>query len=173
MALTRQHVAAIIDIVAQNAECRRRINTSSGSLPASFGLNGQIRNTRNSIKDTFSEDYSQKTQDEMCIGISATVTQTIISALFAKKLPWLLKVQDQRNDPEWFGHYAPKLTLTGGDEYILDWWMTLQIHNPIVWRYEDWRHYPSPFVLGRGVQFASFQGFEGGAGVKGNLSARA
>ena len=95
----------------------------------------------------------------MCIGISTAVTAAVMTAWHKKELPWLVKVGDQRNDPEWFGHYAPKLTMHNGGEYIFDWWMTLEIFNPIVWRFEDWRQYPSPVVLTRGVQFASFQGF--------------
>lgn len=159
MSLSRDQVEKIIRIVSIDSVCRQRIGTAYQIIPACFSLSGQWRNTKNSIGDTFQEDYSQKTQNEMCIGISAAVTSAVMTAWHKKELPWLVKVGDQRNDPEWFGHYAPKLTMHNGGEYILDWWMTLEIFNPIVWRFADWRQYPSPFVLTRGVQFASFQGF--------------
>ncbi len=56
-------------------------------------------------------------------------------------------------------HYAPDVEMTDHCHYVFDWWMTLNVNNPIIWKLEDWQKWPNPSVIRRGIPLCWFQGF--------------
>ena len=71
---------------------------------------------------------------------------------------------EMRRNSTFFGHYANIVRpATPGskhvtEEYVLDWWMTLDVSNPMVWKYSDWRNYPWNQC---GTTFQRFAGLAG------------
>ena len=105
----------------------------------------------------------------MCVGIANAVTDAVYNSTAmiddGKKkrnpnsMPWMKKTLGVQNDLAQFVHWGPKVTTNDGNEYIFDWWLTLDIFNPIIFHYDDWRLYPLPGILSRGIEANKFGGF--------------
>jgi hypothetical protein len=54
-----------------------------------------------------------------------------------------------------FAHAGVSLKMTVGGEYVLDWWLTLDVANPVVFRVDDFDQDRG----GMGVPFEKFVGF--------------
>jgi len=93
------------------------------------------------------------TQREMCFGIARQTIRVINQTIGSHRDTLgrsLLAAKEGSSDG---AHYAPLLTTTNGDKFVLDWWMTLEIDNPIVWDFSEWKIWPHGNVLG--VEFKS------------------
>lgn len=54
------------------------------------------------------------------------------------------------------GHTAPGVLLTDGSQYVFDWWMTLDITNPIIWKPNDWKPLPGLSDMIHPMQVAAY-----------------
>lgn len=77
-----------------------------------------------------------------------------------QKLPFVIMADPSVGVTEGDGHYAPNIIMKRGGEYTFDWWMTLEIDNPILWRTKDWRLYAMTLISNKYVPFRDFEGFD-------------
>ena len=175
MALSRETVAAIIEVVAADNLCRSVINKAGmprlvQAVAPWLAMAGAYRNAQMQMYEWYSDVPPASSEDSgspymmerICVGIANAVQEAATRALFTKKLnipiDYSQHIARVRNDT-FFGHYANKVVSSDGGEYVLDWWMTLEIRNPMVWRYSEWRQYP--LVCGTvGCPFSLFRGFK-------------
>jgi len=54
-----------------------------------------------------------------------------------------------------YAHHGLVLTTEGNEKYVIDWWLTLDVANPVVFRLEDF----DMDRKGTGVPFEAFAGF--------------
>jgi hypothetical protein len=171
MALSKKMVAGVIDIIKQDPGCRRVINKSDmprllQMAPAWLGSAGALRNAGmqtyewwNEIPPVTSEDSgSAYFMERICQGVADAVALAFQAASKKKMIPGInmgAGLVKDRNET-FFGHYANVLETTNGREYILDWWMTLEIDNPMVWQRHEWNHYP---IVHAGIPFKMFDEF--------------
>lgn len=168
MPFTRQHIGAIIALVSKDKGCQLVINQDdvpreTREWATKWRLAGYERN--NALEKRFprvdDDVVNPYVESRMCIGISNAVVKCLTNNWVAhhrKKPSWLAHFDTVRNDSWVAGHFAPKFTLSDGKEYVLDWWMTLQVANPVVWQYKDWAGYPFFALPGKGVEFADYRG---------------
>lgn len=171
--LKKQTVAAIVDVISKDPECRRVINKSDiprllKYAPYWLGATGAIRNATiqtkewwNGVPPATSEDSGSKYfLERICQGVANAVQNAFTAGITYKKKDIIgvdtgAGLVKERNIT-FFGHYANLLVTSDGHQYILDWWMTLEIDNPMVWQRHEWNHYP---IIHRGIPFKMFDRF--------------
>lgn len=175
MALSRK-TAAIIEIVAKDAQCINVINKSDiprivQAVSPWLAMAGAFRNagmmtyeSYNNISPQTSEDSgSAYMMDRICQGIANSVQSATSKAIYAKKL----YEQPQSISHSIFRkfatiHFWSLCEQSRGDRrrriHFGFSWMTLEIRNPMVWHYREWRNYP--MIAGTvGCPFKLFCGF--------------
>lgn len=170
--LTKDSVKQVVDVIRADSNCRRIINKSdmprlSQLAPYWLGTAGAIRNASiqtyewwNNIQPATTEDSgSQYFMERICQGVANAAAEAFQRFAYQRKtIPGVKSeaglVKDRNST--FFGHYANVLTTTDGREYILDWWMTLEIDNPMVWQRHEWNQYP---LIHRGIPFKMFTFF--------------
>lgn len=182
MPLTREEAQAIINVVSNDQNCRSLIQSVLRIMPAHWKAGGWMRNAANTIiydvgagivsKSAWQEKFkngfvsgltesfpqSKKFQAECCNGIAKATTAAICSHL--SQLPFVSGANDSQGTITDYGHYATKVIMKKGGEYTFDWWMSLDVYNPILWRTKDWLHYPNSAIMNKGVDFYNFEGFD-------------
>ena len=166
MPLSRGLAVAIVNVVASDPECRRRIDSALATvLPDSWGIAGGTRNFAYAFVGTYASlaqgKYSAqptKEQDDLvCYGIRDATIEALQKAIKkAGPSDSIKSISDVdyaiRDNP--IVHTATKIVIAKGSEYIFDWHATLNTKNPII--------YPSEkdFEANKNsVVFSSFTGF--------------
>lgn len=180
--LPREVAREIVRIVMSDDQCRQRLTGTATAWEKRQMLQGQLRNWRNLAADIghdvahpsniatnmwghlkengwpyYDVEQSTRTGNELCVGLSSAVIHALghwqhSPVLCANLAPKKSPVENVRNDTG-EGHYAPRITMKDGTQYSFDWWLTLDIRDPMIWHYEDWRRLFHPAVLNRGVLF--------------------
>ncbi len=89
------------------------------------------------------------TQREMCFGITKQANRVINQMIRSHASTLGKNLVDAKEGCSDGAHYAPLITTTAGETFVLDWWMTLEIDNPIVWNFAEWKVWPhSSSLLG-------------------------
>lgn len=154
---------------AASGSTSRTFRRVGRKVPSSLGVAGGLRNW---VLDRYEywggippseadAPGSAYLMERLCNGIGQAVQDATRAAVRSGRLDGKLfrdlgthpmfyasPLEMRRNDT-FFGHYANLVRPAGAnpnivatDCYVLDWWMTLDVHNPMVWNYEDWRNYP-------------------------------
>ena len=168
MALTVEQAREIVNIVASNAECGRRINSVVGIINPEFNASGFIRNNLitagfDVIPDILDRYGIQKRKNmqsqefryHCCNGIADAVMDVFTHH---RKLPFIKEIR--KGDCQTTDHTAPLFAMVSGGEYVFDWWLTLDIRNPIIWRRADWDYFTNPAHSNKGTQYRYFEGFD-------------
>ena len=166
MTLSRGLAAAIVDVVVNDPECVRRIDSGFATVfPDSLGIAGAARNFAFAFAGTYASlaqgKYSaQPTKDQddlVCYGIRdatmAAIEKAIKTAGPGDSLKSISEVYFSIRD-EPLVHTATKIVIANTYDYVFDWHATLNTRNPII--------YPSEkdFEANKGSkEFASFTGF--------------
>lgn len=181
MALSRRTSEQIVNVVAGDAECQRRITSLYGTVLGEIGLSGAFRNFSMALADAPNDGvemagnflirewdklvgnaksprwqkgqiFPEHVRDPyICTGI-ADATVAALSAA-ASQIDQLGAATFASRD-EGFAHAGTKVTMDDGSEYLFDWWRTLQLRDPMIFLPEAWH------TCAGGVHFEDFQGFE-------------
>ncbi len=163
MSLTKAEAAEIVNVVAGDAECLRRINDGAwvaDKLPNRLGINGSIRNwgyvacgmiSFGKACDPSDAEYAEK----VCTGITEATVTAISGAMKAKKtLGRITKVTSvSRNGFMGTDHTATLIIMDDKSEYVFDWHATLNSRNPMIHKAADWKRSTG------GQVFNTFSGF--------------
>lgn len=168
MSLTREQAQEIVNVVAKDANCVNRINSIFGKLPANIKGSGEIRNLlitaafdvvpdvleRFGVKERMTPQSTEFAQ-HCCVAISDAVC-----TLFKhhRNLPFIKEISG--GSCVTTDHYAPIFKMKSGGEYVFDWWMSLDVQNPIIWRKFEWEHFTDPTHFFDGVPLKEFKGFD-------------
>jgi len=87
-----------------------------------------------------------------CTGMAEAASAAIMAA--KSQLP-AVKFAEPRDRSEGLTHSGVWIETVDGGEYIVDWWTTLDIDNPYVFRYADWDQNQKS----KGFEFKEFRGF--------------
>ena len=167
MPLSRGLALAIVNVIAADPECKRRISSGLASvMPSGLGWTGSVRNYGFALKETykaiFSGGYSAQPtaeQDDLvCYGIRDATIEALEKALKKAKGDDTLAAISAvsyvvRDEP--IVHTATLITVAKQWKYVFDWHATLETRNPMI--------YPSEkaFMENRDrVVFSSFTGFD-------------
>ena len=152
MALTKAQANDIVRVVQADSECRVRIKSFLGSmLPDSWGLAGPLRNTALTAASMGTSLWMEKeegtaahkfAQPYICYGIAQATTKALENAQSQGRLPGVDSVI-QRIRASKPSHFASGLSMTSdnamiGKFYVFDWWKTLVVGNPMIFRGSDW-----------------------------------
>jgi hypothetical protein len=145
MPLTRAIAATVVQIVATDAECKRRIDDGFFSL---FGTHaGAARNLAFCIANLATLhkcEPNEQQKQEVCYGIAEATVEAINKVTVAKSKPGKLAsvrfaMQISRNVGQSGEHYATKLILNyqsmtnkNIDDCVFDWWSTLKADDPLI-----------------------------------------
>ena len=170
--LTKDMVRRVVETVAADPVCRAKINRShlapiAQHLPASLpGATGWSQNMSMSITEWWNGTPadpnllagSKEMVGRLCVGIAASVCDVFVRLNIQKRwLPGFTTLAGQQIPTNSGTHTANQFTTEDGGEYVIDWWMNLDLRNPLVWRMEHWVRYPftGPF----GIPYQEFTGF--------------
>lgn len=163
MALTKTEATEIVNAVASDAECLRRIKEGAvvaDKLPDAWGINGSIRNwgyvacgmlTLGKGCNPNDAEYAEK----VCTGITEATVIAISGAANCRKalVGHIKKVTSiSRNGFMGTDHTATEVIMSDGSEYVFDWHATLNPRNPMVHKAADWLRSTG------GTVFAKFSG---------------
>jgi hypothetical protein len=130
MPLTKEQITKMCDLVAADADCRTLL-TCSASNPLSWvGLAGTA------VTAWHMYDDKEEADKHNCVGV-ANVTVKALNAGKAK-VPWLKSVSDAHRSPGGWHHFATRVLLDDGSEWVLDWHKTLNPWNPWVSPRDEW-----------------------------------
>jgi hypothetical protein len=118
----------------------------------------KLHNRLNSSPVPFSvkPKFSAATCSEMCYGIEHETTR-VLKAAINRRLPSLDSVSTAYPAETDHSHTATCIQTRDRKEYILDWWMSLEVDNPIIWDLCFWKRWPSINNIA-GVEFKKYQG---------------
>jgi hypothetical protein len=165
MALSRSIATAIVDVVANDPDCRRFIPEIS---PYSVGgeTAGSLRNLTNMTAEgaawlgmkaveatggkpeasRYAKDYWEKQgTDQACTNIADVSVAAIVAGIRRGKVPsWVVdcwpasRMPSSRNSV--FAHHtATAVEVRDGSAYVFDWHATLMLRNPLISRsLSDW-----------------------------------
>lgn len=161
MAISRVTVGQIVQIVAADSESNSRVNSWLNKVDiADSGTAGAVRNYAIAFADTFTpwhvKAFDPSERDSMaylysCDGI-AEATSKAIQARISEVLH-LVRVSSQARR-KGYSHTGTLLEMDDGSKYVLDWWKSLSIRNPFVFRYLSFMD-----DLGDGIPYTDFKGF--------------
>lgn len=158
--MPRSIAAAIVQVVADDAECRRFIPEVSPFFLAQRGAGG-LRNFVNMSAEgaawvgvkavelvgakpdatKYAKDYWEKQGvDQACTNIAAVTDAAISAAIQRKRIPqWVKAARPVSRVPSRDNHVLADHTATGidtadGKTYVFDWHATLMLRNPLISR---------------------------------------
>jgi hypothetical protein len=166
MALSRGLALAIVTVVENDPECKRRIDSPlSTLLPDDWGLAGGIRNFGFALAETYkaladgrySAQPSAAQDDLVCYGIRDATIDALKTAILGTAPGGSLSLVADvgyviRDNP--IVHTATLVTLVDKSDYVFDWHATLNPGNPLI--------YPSAKAFEENrdsVHFAAFTSF--------------
>jgi hypothetical protein len=88
--------------------------------------------------------------DFVCTGIADATVAAIEKAAIAEVAG---AAREDRVVPEC--HSVSGVTMRDGSQFVFDWFLNLEIHNPVIFRLDEWQVNSSD-----GIQFASFRGLD-------------
>ncbi len=150
MALTKDQAKAITETVSKDEESKGRIQSWVAVLPDSWGWAGIIRNFGFSLAVTYTPVRYDKWDHLVCTGIAAASCNAINNSR-----PAAIRRADSVDRLEPFPHTATLVEMSDGSSYVFDWWVTLNVDNPMI--------FPSValWMLKRGgVTLENFDGWE-------------
>ena len=162
MALSKQTVLQIIEIVAQDAECQKRVNSWLNKVDiADSGTAGIVRNfaiglAYGLVPKRWENSFDPSERESMaylysCDGI-AEATSIAINAKI-KDIEGLTRASEQARKTG-YSHTGTLLEMTDNTKYVLDWWKSLSIRCPFVFKYDDFMYQKS-----EGTPSTDFKGF--------------
>jgi hypothetical protein len=159
MALSRFTVSQIIQIVADDPDCKHRVNSWLNKIDiADSGEAGAVRNFSMVLGSIFTggktldpSDQESSAYQYSCDGI-AEVTSKAIKAKI-DTVPHLAKCEAQARE-KGYSHTGTMLVMDDETKYVLDWWKSLDIRSPFVFQYRNFMQ-----DLGGGIPFTDFKGF--------------
>lgn len=150
--LTPRMMQAIVDIVAADAECRRRISSVIGKiLPDALTFSGDVRDLVLGTKVWLTPGASINDPENamfFCSGIADAAVKAINNGRrwnpYSQILSRVLTVERIDRMPQrprvkdW--HSGVLVKTVDGGEYVFDWWKTQDIRNPFVQQAFDFRN---------------------------------
>lgn len=180
--MPRSIAAAIVDVVAGDAECRQYIPTVSPFFLAQRGAGG-LRNFVNMSAEGASwvgvkavellggkPDATQRLKDrreklgadQACTNIAHVTDKAISLGIQQKRIPqWVVAVRPVSREPSKGNHVLADHTATGvqtadGKVYVFDWHATLMLRNPLISRsLDEWQRGDDRYRSA----FSTFQGW--------------
>lgn len=171
MSLSKETVRKIVRIISADREsCDRISSWISSGLAARMGYGGLVRNLVMGTVGLSPGDQSSTGYRLSCDGI-ADATAAAISNVIKKSsgsdprwcnvvkepLREVLEAKSKaRSIDHGFSHTGTAIYMKDGTQYVLDWWMSLNVEDPHIFRYDD-------FIYNRGnsVRFSDFNGWSG------------
>lgn len=155
MALTHPQVAQIIGVVKQDREFCNRVTSNFAVLGRDAG------GARNAALIPFGGDLSDsrnQTINYLCVGIACGAMAAINAAIKRGQLRMLTMSQQATTHDG--GHTGCEITMRDGSVYVVDWWQTLLIDNPVLFKGTDFMN-NNFFAVWKmyGVQFRDFEAF--------------
>lgn len=153
MALERQTVGRMIDAVSRDSVASGRINSIFGS--------GAKRNFAMALGQGVLDLGAKRAEGQWgqklergwnpfdpfvdgsigarynCVGIAEASVKAIDTAMGA--LPRVAKVS-KADRQKGFAHAAVRVDTQDGGAYVVDWWVTLNVWNPMLFRFDDWNN---------------------------------
>ena len=160
MALSKFTVSQLIQIVADDAESKSRVNSWLGKIPTESGTAGAIRNFSMVLGSMFTlgqvdaldpSDQEQMAYQYSCDGIAEATSKAIQAKL--STVPHLAKCDAQARE-KGYSHTGTMIVMDDETKYVLDWWKTLDIRDPFVFQYRNFMQ-----DLGGGIPASQFKGF--------------
>jgi hypothetical protein len=160
MALTKFTVSQIVQIVADDPESKKRVNSWLGKMPTKTGNAGAVRNmgmvvggivTGGQNKSFDPSDREQMAYQYSCDGIAEATSKAIQAKLGTVAG---LKAVQQQARVKGYSHTGTMITMDDDTKYVLDWWKSLEIRDPFVFQYKNFME-----DLGGGIPFSEFKGF--------------
>ena len=155
MALTRTQVAQIIAVVKKDREFCNRVTSNFAVLGRDAG---GVRNA--ALIPTGGEltDPSNPTINYLCVGIACSAMAVINAAIKRGQLPMLTMSQQATTHDG--GHTGCEITMKDRSVYVIDWWQTLLVDNPVLFRGDEFmnNNFLAVWKL-YGVQFRNFECF--------------
>ena len=89
------------------------------------------------------------------LGLIEGIAEATSNAIEARRgeAPHLKAVSQQARE-KGYSHTGTLIEMDDGSRYVLDWWKSLSIRNPFVFRYRNFMQ-----DLGGGIPFTEFKGF--------------
>ncbi len=169
MSLSKATAAAIVDAVSQDVESRRRLHSILRFLgPVGTQHRGGLRDTGLEWKAIFASlpalghgwgSFTGRIDNKLndpayadlcCVGIADATVAAINKAGITEVAA---AAREDRILPEW--HSVTGVTMRDGSQYTFDWFLTLAVNNPVIFRLDEWRA-----DMSFGIQFAGFSGLE-------------
>ena len=173
MALTKETVQRMVKVVSADAVARERISSILGDVGVLGGSRGAVRNFMMVLGDMVMDTITWGTDKAgiepisghdfydpngkgwgaqlQCTGIAEAATQALNRR--ADEFPNVSEFQVGSRS-ESYPHAGVVVVTTDGNRYVVDWWMTLEVDNPMVFRHADW-----DAAKGGGVALKNFNGF--------------
>jgi hypothetical protein len=157
VALTKKTAGAIVDAVVRDADSQASINIRPSDSPATrvvpeaWGITGALRNVGLILK--FENPEDPKVARTVCTGIANVTMLAIDKAL--KSTPGIPEVNLVTTIDRYLlaAHTATLLKMKDGSNYVFDWHKSLNVHNPWIYKVEDWKQGHG------GVLFDAFTGW--------------
>ncbi len=149
MPMTRSLAAKIVSAVSADPDCVERISSVFSKIPAESRLAGQLRN----LCWAGWASLAGISTKYICLGIAEASSNAISRA----NLPGVTFASAEPDDPENNKHWGTLVTVQTKrlSYYVFDWWMSLDVNNPILFHRSDWK----TGLYARGTPFSKFQGF--------------
>jgi hypothetical protein len=127
----------VIDIVAQDPESLRRVDSWLKALPGALGVSGSIRNLGYIF--TGQDPSEPAIAAKACTGIADATSSAIARGIDAGRIPGVARATtiDRQGTLGTF-HTATLVTLKDGREFVFDWHATLDPRNPQVMPKSQW-----------------------------------
>lgn len=163
MPLSVETARKLVDVVSKDQESRRRVDswirwfavTQQGHGPSSAGVAGVIRNFAMAAVNMDPSERDSNAFRWSCDGIAEATAIAINKAiqLDRKRFSGIVSAEEQARK-EGYSHTGTLINLEGGSRYVFDWWKSLDVMNPHIFRYDDFMN-----DRGRSVPFQDFLGF--------------
>ncbi len=161
MALSKITVTQIIQIVADDPDCKYRVSSWLSWIDiADSGEAGAVRNYAIGFMDMITlgktKTFDPSEQDRMayqysCDGIAEVTSKAIKAKLIT--VPHLVSCDAQSRE-KGYSHTGTMIVMDDQSKYVLDWWKSLDIRSPFVFQYRNFMQ-----DLGGGIPAYDFKGF--------------
>jgi len=156
--LTVDEAKAIVNAVASDKECKRRINSVLSVVPSSLGISGGIRNFGMAVINTYSMNKFFDPSDPeidaiVCTGIAEQTAKAIAKA--AKTDPALRNVKGTNTISRVLNgvDHTATLIIMNTKSYVFDWHASLDVKDP--------QMYPGPTDFDKGTNAVTYKAFKG------------
>ena len=89
-----------------------------------------------------------------CIGIAAATTKAIFAGIMSGDVTDAKATFQAYRIVHGFAHHGTGVAMKDGNDYVFDWFPTLEPSNPVIYRLADWRRDTG------GVDYEDFDGFD-------------